>query len=42
MSGSGGWICLIQKLLLNSCYLEYGYHISKDLELNANITNDLK
>jgi hypothetical protein len=42
MFGSGGEFSHTGNLLLLRVGLEYGYHISKDWELNANITNDLK
>ncbi|WP_310377701.1 hypothetical protein [Flavobacterium sp.] len=42
MFGSGGEFAHTGNLFLFRIGAEYGYHISKDWELNANITNDLK
>jgi hypothetical protein len=42
MLGSGGEFAHTGNLFLFRVGVEYGYHISKDWELNANITNDFK
>jgi hypothetical protein len=42
MLGSGGEFAHTGNLFLFRVGLEYGYHISKDWELNGNITNDVK
>lgn len=42
MLGAGGEFAHTGNLFLIRIGAEYGYHISKKYELNANITNDLK
>lgn len=42
MLGSGGEFAHTGNLFLVRVGVEYGFHISKDWELNGNITNDLK
>lgn len=42
MLGAGGEFAHTGNLFLVRIGAEYGYHISKKYELNANITNDLK
>jgi len=42
MFGSGGEFAHAGNLFLLRVGLEYGYHISNDWELNANVVNDLK
>ncbi len=42
MLGGGGEFAHTGNLFLFRVGLEYGYHLSKNWELNANVTNDLK
>lgn len=42
LAGAGGEFAHTGNLFLIRIGAEYGYHISKHYELNANITNDLK
>lgn len=42
MAGAGGEFAHTGDLFLVRVGVEYGYHLSKDYEINANITNDLK